>query len=457
MFGPSMKSNILSLLLAVFILSSTPVIAKNSNTDSRTSISEGELAQLLAPIALYPDTLLTHILIASTYPIEVIEAHRWLDNHDQLSNDEVANKVANKDWDPSVKALMPFPNILKRLNDDLSWTNQLGDAFLDDEAQVLSSIQQLRLQADEAGNLEKMDNMAISYDNNNIVIQPRQPEVVYVPYYDTRTIYGGWSWGYYPPVYWVQPHHYISYKPYYWHSGVHISFNYFFNAFQWQSRRLVVINHHNSHRYKNRHRITSSVGSKRWHHKPHHRRGVAYSNNHVKNRFKSNRISTSQAKKNRQFQHKKMVQQTRKKGYKSHQAMTSAKHQKTREHLAKSSYVKQNKKRDYRDIQQVNRTAKRSTHSKKVLSHNKVSQTKQTKDRNVNLAPNKGHKLAQHQSAHKAGASFNAHQKTIRKNTQPKQHSQHKTSNKSLHRTQTKQRNNTHKSSNKSYSKRSKD
>jgi hypothetical protein len=291
-----MKKLFIITLLILFILNSPYSQARDDNSLLPTN---GQLAQLLAPIALYPDTLLTHILIASTYPIEIVEAHRWLIKHHQLPSTQIFAQVADKDWDPSVKALLPFPIVLKRLNDELTWTNQLGDVFLADEAQVLSSIQKLRMKAEQAGNLSKMENMAVSNENNNIIIQPLQPEIVYVPYYNSHTIYGNWHWSYYPPIYWAHPKSQVSHRPYYWDSGVHISFNFFFSAFHWQNRHLVVLNHHNSHRYLQKHRIVSSHGAKRWLHKPHHRRGVAYSNNEVKDRYKGNRVSKSQRKINR--------------------------------------------------------------------------------------------------------------------------------------------------------------
>ena len=156
---------------------------------------------MLAPIALYPDSLLTHILIASTYPIEIVEAHRWLKKNKGLSTEEAAQSVKDFNWDASVKALVPFERILSRLSEDLTWTQQLGDAFLQDESRLLASIQELRKQAQRAGNLQKMDNMDVSYEDNNIVIEPIEKEIVYVPYYDTRMVYGTWHSVSYPPVY----------------------------------------------------------------------------------------------------------------------------------------------------------------------------------------------------------------------------------------------------------------
>ncbi len=300
----------LALLLGIlFSLLAKTALAQNitqeqiaNQTTFEVQFSQAQLAQLLAPIALYPDSLLTHILIASTYPLEVIEAKRWLDKHDGLSKKRMMKKANKKNWDPSINALLAFPRILARLNNELTWTRNIGDAFLQDEARLLASIQTLRQQAEAAGNLDKMENMTISREKHNIIIEAVQPEVIYVPYYDSRVIYGRWAWDYHPPVYWSQPwgvhHNYVHlshYNPFYWHSGVHISFNYFFSAFNWHHRHIVVVNHHKTRHHRRKVHIISSGYAKRWHHKPIHRRGVAYRSSITKERYQSNRTSVNQS------------------------------------------------------------------------------------------------------------------------------------------------------------------
>ncbi|ABZ77575.1 conserved hypothetical protein [Shewanella halifaxensis HAW-EB4] len=260
--------------------------------------SEGQLAQMLAPIALYPDSLLTHILIAATYPLEVVQAHRWQVEYNNLSTQKQIDKAQDKDWDPSVVALIAFPNVLQKLSEDLNWTQSLGDAFLQDEAQVLASIQTLRQEADNANSLEQMDNMQVTRVSNQIIIEPVRKEIVYVPYYDPRTVYGYWRWYRYPPIYWAVYPGYIrpGYGHFYWRAGVHISFNYYFSAFHWHKRHVVVVHHHNSHRYRHHGRIVTSHGAKRWAHKPQHRRGVAYSNNTLRHKYNSHHPSRAQSK-----------------------------------------------------------------------------------------------------------------------------------------------------------------
>jgi len=264
--------------------------------------SDAELAQMLAPIALYPDSLLTHILIASTYPIEIVEAHRWLKKNENfnenLNSEQKEQLLKTVNWDASVKVLIPFERVLSRLSEDLSWTQNLGDAFLQDESRVLLSIQTLRKQAKLAGNLKKMDNMDIRYENNNILILPREKNVIYVPYYDSRTVYGLWHWAAYPPVYWHSYHrahisHYRHiYRPFYWHTGVHITFNYFFSAFHWHNRYVVVVNPQYSRYYRQRprHLIANGGYAKRWSHQASHRKGVAYLTKKTSKKYYSNRI-----------------------------------------------------------------------------------------------------------------------------------------------------------------------
>ncbi len=290
-----------STLYFIFFISSALMTVSAQQTEN--DFTEAQLAQMLAPIALYPDSLLTHILIASTYPIEIIEAHRWVEKNSNVDTNQVAIEIEGIDWEPSVKALVPFPRILKRMSDNLTWTRQLGDAFLQDEARLLAEIQVLRKKAELAGSFDEMENMNVSYEDDNIIIQPTQPEIVYVPYYDTRMVYGSWYWPAYPPTYWA-PRFNISlthYSPFYWHSGVHISFNYFFSAFHWHNRHVVVIDHHYSNHYRQRRLIVSGhyATTNRWTHNPYHRKGVAYRSNVTKNRYYSKRPSVQQTKNRR--------------------------------------------------------------------------------------------------------------------------------------------------------------
>ncbi|REL30042.1 DUF3300 domain-containing protein [Thalassotalea euphylliae] len=268
----------------------------STNSDEQALLSKAQLAQLLAPIALYPDSLLSHILIAASYPLEVIEAYRWRELQGDVSTQTLSERASQQDWDASVIALVPFETVLEQMNKDLTWLRQLGDAFLAQEQDVLDSIQSLRLQAQEAGSLDAIDKVDVEYEQEKIVIVSREPEVVYVPYYDTRVVYGDWRWRHYPPVYWRHRYkfhrHHHDYWPITWHRGVHIGVGFFFSAFHWHNG-YVVINHrrnfhnHYRHYYRKRHHILYSGYSKRWHHKPYHRRNVAYRTAVVKEKYRS--------------------------------------------------------------------------------------------------------------------------------------------------------------------------
>ncbi|MCZ4336399.1 DUF3300 domain-containing protein [Shewanella colwelliana] len=301
----SIKQGTLILLVALSQLLLAPsVFALDDPVDRIDEIqfSEAQLAQVLAPIALYPDSLLTHILIASTYPLEVVQANRWRNKYQALEAEAAVKRAEDKGWDPSILALLAFPTVLEKLSDDLDWTQKLGDAFLQDEARVLASIQTLRQQADNANTFDDMDNMKVTKVNQQIIIEPVQKEIVYVPVYDTRVVYGHWRWYNYPPVYWVYPPRYPVHYPshyssrFYWHSGIHISFNYYFSAFHWHKRHIVVTHHHRANRYRSHNRIVTSSGAQRWNHKPAHRRGVAYRSTSVKQRYHSHKPTTLQTK-----------------------------------------------------------------------------------------------------------------------------------------------------------------
>jgi hypothetical protein len=252
--------------------------------------SEAQLDQMLAPIALYPDTILSQVLIASTYPLEIVQADRWVRSNSDLKAEDALKFVEDKDWDPSVKALVAFPDILKRMSDDVDWTQRLGDAFLSDEASVMDTVQKLRNRAYATGNLDKSDYIRVQRDDNTIVIEPAQERVVYVPVYDTRVVYGNWWWPKYPPVYWHSSnYHYTS--GFYWGNRIYVGPSYYSSSLHWRDRRVVVIDRHEP-RYVDRPFYTGGSivryeGSREWHHNPIHRRGIAYHNNDLRNTYGS--------------------------------------------------------------------------------------------------------------------------------------------------------------------------
>ena len=159
---------------------------------------------MLAPIALYLDPLLADILMAATYPLEVVEADRWIQDpaHVKLDGDRLAAVLEQEPWDPSVKSLVPFPQILKMMDLNLEWTEQLGEAFLGDQAGVMDSIQRLREEAKAAGNLSSTPQQTVTIEGEGkpITIEPPNPEDVYVPNYSPSVVYGTWPYPGYPPV-----------------------------------------------------------------------------------------------------------------------------------------------------------------------------------------------------------------------------------------------------------------
>ncbi len=166
-----------------------------------------QLDAILAPIALYPDPLLTQVLMAAAYPAQITQAGRWLQNpaNSALRGDALAAALAPIDWDPSVKSLVPFPQVLAMMNANLNWTQQLGYAIAQQQGAVMDSVQRLRRQAQIAGALRSTDQQVVRQENNVIVIEPAQPALVYVPAYNPAVVYGPWLYPAYPPVYLPPP------------------------------------------------------------------------------------------------------------------------------------------------------------------------------------------------------------------------------------------------------------
>ena len=268
---------------------------------AKPAFTQQELDQMLAPIALYPDPLLSQILMASTYPLEVVEAARWSRDHRGLHGDQAVRAVVDKDWDPSVKSLVAFPQILAMMDQKLEWTERLGDAFLAQEPQVMDTVQGLRQRAYAAGNLRSNDRVRVDSQGRVIVIETASPQVVYVPYYDPLVVYGPWWWPAYPPVYWAPwPGYYVrpGYAGFAWSSGIGVSVGFFFGAFDWHQHHARVV-HVNNYYYNNRTVIVNreinvtntrvtrnvNVAPGAWRHDPAHRRGAPYRVAAVREKF----------------------------------------------------------------------------------------------------------------------------------------------------------------------------
>jgi Protein of unknown function (DUF3300) len=241
-------------------------------TKDKMLSTQQELDQMLAPIALYPDSLLSHILMASTYPLEIVEAARWVKAHPTLQGDQAVKATDQYNWEPSVKSLVAFPNVLAMMDEKLEWTERLGDAFLSQESEIMDTVQNLRQRASTNGTLQSTDQARIDQEGQNISITSPDPQVVYVPYYDPTVIYGPWWWPAYPPVFWrpwpgyfMGPGLGIGYA---WGPGVRVGAGFFFGAFDWPHRQVNVVTVNN---YYYHNTITRA-----WTHDPVHRRGVPY-------------------------------------------------------------------------------------------------------------------------------------------------------------------------------------
>jgi hypothetical protein len=162
-----------------------------------------ELDQMLAPIALYPDALLTQILMASTYPTQIVEADRWVSApvNAGFRGDTLVAVLQPLPWDPSVKSLVPFPQIVRQMNDNLDWTQSLGTAFAEQQSDVMQQVQVLRAQAEAAGTLVTTPQLRVVHDGPAVVIEPANPALVFVPVYNPVVVYGSWAFADYPPVY----------------------------------------------------------------------------------------------------------------------------------------------------------------------------------------------------------------------------------------------------------------
>jgi hypothetical protein len=258
-----------------------------------------ELEQILAPIALYPDDLLTQILIASTYPLEVVMASRWLvqPGNKDLKGDALLKALDGQDWDASVKSLVPFPTVLKMMSDQLDWTQKLGDAFLAQQADVFAAVQALRGRAQAAGTLQSNPQQTVTQDASAIVIQPTQTNTVYVPAYNPTVAYGTWPYPSYPPAYYPPPAGYylgsalatglafgagvaITGALWGWGSPNWGGGNVNINANRFNS---INANSVNANRLSNR-----AVGSGTWQHNAGHRRGVGYTNSQVRQQYRPN-------------------------------------------------------------------------------------------------------------------------------------------------------------------------
>jgi hypothetical protein len=239
----------LATLLVVAWIALTAAGCTTAHSQERTPAwSRAELEQLLAPVALYPDALLAQLLIAATYPDEIVEAARWSRMNPERAGEDALRAADVFDWDPSVKSLLAFPGLLARMDEKMDWTRALGDAFLAQEDDVMDVVQGLRRRAHIEGTLASDDHIRIVDEGPRIQIVFASPALVYVPYYDPRVVYGRWWWPSHPPVVWAPwpGYRFIPHAPgvrvgLWWSPGVRLSVGFFFGGIDWSRRQVQVV------------------------------------------------------------------------------------------------------------------------------------------------------------------------------------------------------------------------
>jgi len=271
---------ILIWFLVLFMAAVPWVFAQDEGTQKK--FKQEELDQMLAPIALYPDELLVQLLVASTYPLEIVQADRWAKAKENkaLKGDQLTAALEKQDWDPSVRSLVNFPEVLAMMNEKLDWTIKLGDAFLASEKDVMDTIQKLRLKAKEAGNLKSTEQQKVLVQENVIVIEPTNPTYVYVPTYDPAITFGVWWYPMYPPYYYYPSYGY--YAPWYGFA-LGAAWGYAWAHWSWNQHHVEHnINQNiniNNKIDRNKHASQLPAGSRgqgKWQHNGDHRKGVPY-------------------------------------------------------------------------------------------------------------------------------------------------------------------------------------
>ena len=284
--------------------SQAPAAAAGSTQQEAANLPPDQIDSLVAPIALYPDPLLAQVLAASTYPLELVQLQQWLAKNKTLKDKALADAVQKQPWDPSVQAMAALPDVVKRLVDDIQWTDELGNAFLAQQNDVMESVQRMRAKAQEKGNLKSNEQMKVETkvveSKQVIVVEQSNPQVVYVPSYDPVVVYGAPAYPY-PPIYYPPPGYYaagmaISFgvglaMGAAWGGGwgyncgwggggnnnININTN---NNFVNNSNRQNVGNGNRPSQQPNR-----GGGGNSWQHNPQHRGGAPYSNRDTANKY----------------------------------------------------------------------------------------------------------------------------------------------------------------------------
>jgi len=279
-------------LLAAMLLVLPPALAQQSQTSpsggvgvvapAQKTFSQQELDQLMAPIALYPDALLAQVLMASTYPLEIVQAARWIKANPKVTGKALEDAMLKQTWDPAVKALTSVPQVLQQMNEKLDWTQKLGDAFLAQQADVMDTVQLLRAKADANGHLKTTEQQVVKTETQGTqtiyVVESPKPEVIYVPTYNPSVVYG--TWWYATPPYYMYPPAYV-YPP-----GLAFATGIVVGAAIWGgchwgwggSSVNINVNRYNAFNRTN-------VSNTNWNHNVNHRAGVPYRDHNVASQY----------------------------------------------------------------------------------------------------------------------------------------------------------------------------
>ena len=293
MFKPTMRLLAVALLFAVpqaALAQTPPPPAQPAAAPAQQLLTTGQLDALVAPIALYPDALLSLVLMASTYPLEVVQADRWVGANKNLQGDAFKAALDQQNWDDSVKSLTATPDVLDMMSNKLDWTQQLGDAVLAQQPDVMDAIQRLRTKAQANNKLTSTSQQTVTTQQQDgrqyIYIAPTDPDELYVPYYDPSVVYGPWPYPDYPPYYWPPPAYIgagilatglafgTGYALGRWASGGYR----WGGGFNWGGRNINVRRSING----------NNLNGNNWTHNPAHRGSVRYSNPGVAAKFGGN-------------------------------------------------------------------------------------------------------------------------------------------------------------------------
>jgi hypothetical protein len=201
------QAGIVAALLGIPFLTMAQVQSPAPVSGQTQMLGQAQLEDLVAPIALYPDALLSQVLVASTYPLEAVEAQQWLQRNGNLKGQQLTDAARQQNWDASVQAMVAFPDVLTLMNQDVQWTTALGNAFLAQQADVMGAVQRMRSRAQANGRLSSTAQQTVTTETQGgqtaIDIAPADPQVIYVPEYDPGYVWGPPAWGYYPPLYYA--------------------------------------------------------------------------------------------------------------------------------------------------------------------------------------------------------------------------------------------------------------